>query len=146
MSNIAKLPDHREADAAARFGSYVQSIAFNLTLSRQMIETLRIIRDFGWPLNMTPEQNRYGLEQLRAINGNRNTDLATPFRALERRGLAYHAPSPSDIEFRKMSDAERAKWNGHRHYRLTRPGELVCELLVEAGLMPAAVPAKRKRA
>lgn len=145
MANVVQIVDTREADASARFSNYVQSIAFTLTLSRTMIETLRVVRDFGWPLHYTTEEHDKNRAAMKAVHGNGQYDLVTPFRALERRGLAYHAPSPGYSEMRAMTEAERKKWNGHRHYRLTKAGSIVCDLLVEAGLLPAQEK-KRRRA
>lgn len=134
MSNVTKLPDHREAEARAAFGNYVQSIAFNLTLSRTMIDGLRIVRDFGYPAGYVREEDRpAGLETLRSPSG--QCMWTTACQALIRRGLVFHdyiAPNQHPPA-------------GHRYFKLTRAGELTCELLVEAGLLPAAVPVKRSK-
>ncbi|MGD9883384.1 MAG: hypothetical protein AB7F22_28930 [Reyranella sp.] len=92
------------------FREHVQSVAFHLTLSRQMIDALQIVRD-------TDEWVGSG-----ALSGFARWVPAT--RAIERRGLIFH-------------DWREGWPKHHRIYQLTKAGELVCELCVEAGLMPA---------
>jgi hypothetical protein len=85
------MTENRESDARSRFSEHVQSIAFNLTLSRRMIGLLQTVRDYGFP--------------------ERNTQA--------RRDQASVV--------------------------LSKPGTLVCELLVEAGLMPNAKSDAKKQ-
>jgi hypothetical protein len=45
--------------AQEKFASHVQSIAFQLTLSRRMIDCLRVVRDYGFPTtDGSPRQRR----------------------------------------------------------------------------------------
>ena len=46
--NVVPMVDP-EREARGKFASHVQSIAFNLTLSRRMIDCLQSVRDYGWP-------------------------------------------------------------------------------------------------
>lgn len=121
-----------------RFQAYVQSVAFHMTLSKAMIGTLGLIRDFGWPLRTAASGMSWSESNgiLKQLHGNGADAFVQHFRAIEARGLAVHCPSPSHQELAAMTEKQRKKWDDHRHYRLTRAGELVCELLVEAGLLP----------
>jgi hypothetical protein len=116
-------------DHAARqkFRGYVQRVAFSLTLSQPMISALCAVRDYP-PYDNRADHDALKHNQLvttvRGANG--GCLFITEISALERRGLAYHNPSPKDDPWPQ----------GHLFYRLTRAGELTCDLLVEAGLMP----------
>src|SRR5690242_12055548 len=46
MKQSILIPQNEARD---KFSSHVQSIAFQLTLSRRMIECLRVVRDYGFP-------------------------------------------------------------------------------------------------
>ncbi len=127
----------------ARFSEYVQSVAFNMTLSRAMIATLHYVRDCEtWQQEMATagtEGNRLKIIP-RASNG---ADMFIPhIRAVERRGLVEFV----DYEMHPDRPGKPMGWRpkGYRPFVLTRAGELVCELLVEAGLMPAAKVRQRK--
>ncbi|HZT18610.1 MAG TPA: hypothetical protein VFA23_04360, partial [Dongiaceae bacterium] len=77
-----------------------------------------------------------------AANG---ADMFIPhIRAVERRGLVEFV----DYEMHPDRPGKPMGWRpkGYRPFVLTRAGELVCELLVEAGLMPAAKVRQRKAA
>lgn len=101
------------AEEAARrnFADYVQHVAFNLTLSRAMITTLGLVRDYGWPLNTEDG----GLDEnfstvrgaLRLVHTGGADNFVGHYRALERRGLTYFAPSPDWKELQAMPSAER---------------------------------------
>jgi hypothetical protein len=113
----------------SHFANYVQSVAFNMTLSRHMIEGLGLIRDFGRCFN--------GGNSPVPVSARVNSYAVPIAHALKRRGLVehYNDVSPS----KKVATAP---WV----YRLTRAGELTCELLVEADLLPAAMPVKKRKA
>lgn len=113
----------KREQANATFRAHVQSIAFHLTLSRQMIDTLQIIRDMDWTVTMGSERD--------AISRMSRWIPAT--KALERRGLLFH-------------DWREGWPKGHPIYQLTTAGELVCALCVEAGLMPVAQRKRTRRA
>ena len=126
-NNLKQRIDAKNRDEAqAAFAGYVQSVAFHMTLSRNMIDALRLVRDFG-----TPGGGDTGGQASRYVMGH-SVPLVL---ALERRGLVWH----DYIPFR---DAPR----GHRYHKLTKAGELMCDLLVEAGLMAAAERTSRRGA
>lgn len=114
MSDDTTTKVKRE-QADSLFRAHVQSVAFHLTLSRQMIDALQIVRDTDQWVNSG------------ALSGFARWVPAA--RAIERRGLIFH-------------DWRKGWPKDHRIYQLTTAGELVCELCVEAGLMPAR---QRKR-
>ena len=119
--------------AREKFANHVQSIAFNLTLSRSMIGALAMIRDFNG-YGCAHDDMEWG--EIKRIYGPRIDGLFVPLmRAVERRGLVVHNPLP---EGKKMHECP-----SHVFYQLTKAGELVCELLVEAGLIPARVEEKK---
>lgn len=125
--------------ARDKFSSHVQSIAFQLTLSRRMIDCLRVVRDYGFPHNscVSPDPATHELEQVcRSVVKRTHTRGESTFvtdnfvgfmRSLDNRGLITWNPKA---------------WNerkvGERSLFLSRAGVLVCSLLVEAGLMPAS--------
>lgn len=113
----------KREQANALFGAHVQSVAFHLTLSRQMIDTLEIIRDLDWSKPMGGGQD--------AIS--RISRWVPAARSLERRGLIFH-------------DWREGWPKNHAIYQLTTAGQLVCALCVEAGLMPAQQPQRKARA
>jgi hypothetical protein len=127
-----------------KFASHVQSIAFQLTMSRRMIDCLRVVRDYGFPHlkgEGTPEeQGNYRENRLvvqRQHSGKRSfvTDNFVGFmRSLDNRGLITWNEKPWN-----------KKLHGERTIFLTRAGELVCALLVEADLMPSQQKQRRRR-
>lgn len=119
-----RITDNKQAEAKAAFSGYVQSVAFNMTLSRHMVDALGAVRDFG--------DTRSAL-QAGAVNGHVGTHSAPLMGALIRRGLVWH-------DF-----PEGRREPGHRYFKLTRAGELMCELLVEAGLIAALQSAKKRQ-
>lgn len=141
MKNVVSMPDAREQIAREAFANHVQNVAFNLTLSRSMIGVLHVIRDCPPSVATFRDDDKYNdMRQLRQLGGPRVDSHWVPLaRAVERRGLVVHCPLPPGKKHHECP--------GHLFYRLTRAGELVCDLLVEAGLLPAAEPkpAKRKR-
>jgi hypothetical protein len=130
------------SDQAARekFAAFTQSVAFQISLSRRMIELLREARDYGFPHNDNFEVGQKHREVV-SIRHHRcedrkdfvSHDLVTVVRSLERRGLIIMDDRPFH---------ERAK--GDRWIRLSLAGEIMCELLVEAGLLMEQ-PVKRGR-
>jgi|HubBroStandDraft_6_1064221.scaffolds.fasta_scaffold134224_5 hypothetical protein len=121
--------------AREKFASHVQSIAFQLTLSRRMIECLRVVRDYGFPaIDDSPGQkqledkNRAVVKRQHRSSTHRAfiTDNFVGFmRSLDNRGLVVW----NEIPYVKRKPGERTLF-------LTKAGELTCLLLVEAGLMP----------
>lgn len=91
----------------SKFAEHVTSVAFNLSMTRSMIVVL---------VSIANKRHATGKQTLRLI-GLPDTSVSTA-RRLEDRGL-IHAPDP--------------KYPGR--YDLTRVGELVIELLREAGLV-----------
>ena len=119
----------REAEAQNAFRNYVQSVAFNLTLSRSMIEALALIRDgmgSGFSFHEAAQSGR--------ISQRTNSYAVPVIGRLISRGLVIHDYLPPD---------EAPK--GHRYYKLTRAGAITCALLIEAGLM-APEQAERRAA
>ena len=122
-----KLAANKLAEARANFAGYVQSVAFSMTLSRNMVDGLYAIRELGC-IGAAGEQ---GL-----VSHTVGRHFAPISGSLIRRGLVWH-------DYLPPSKAEP----GHRHFKLTRAGELMCELLVEAGLMaPAREQPRRESA
>jgi hypothetical protein len=121
--------------AREKFASHVQSIAFQLTLSRRMIDCLRVVRDYGFPtINDSPEQRQLEAENRTVVKRQHRSSTHRAFisdnfvgfmRSLDNRGLVVW----SDTPYEKRKCGERAIF-------LTKAGELTCLLLVEAGLMP----------
>ena len=111
-----------------KFASYVQSVAFQMTLSRNMIEALGLIRDF----QTIPHDG--------SVTPRVDTYAAPSARSLKRRGLVEHW---SDVH----PELEGPGWSEKIPFvwRLTRAGELTCELLVEADLLPVAKKQARRK-
>jgi hypothetical protein len=138
------MPVDQAAIAQENFSSHVQSIAFNLTLSRRMIECLRVVRDYGFPhlsdSKATPAQIEAKNKNRQVVHrplprGDRGySDNFVGFmRALDHRGLIVFATTGRNWDQLKHNEPT---------VRLSKAGELVCALLVEAGLMPAKVESK----
>lgn len=141
--NVIPMVDP-EREARQNFASHVQSIAFNLTLSRRMIDCLQAVRDYGWPsdgqhydASMDRERKEYDKIVTRIHHRDskefRTHNFVGFMGALSNRGLVYWSPNPYD---------KRKK--GERSMLLSHAGELVCELLVEAGLMAPGVEVKKQ--
>jgi len=131
--------------ARTDFASHVQSIAFNLTLSRRMIDCLQAVRDYGWPhagrdgreVGIVPPEAEAATTRIhhRGATTFVTHNVVGFMGSLKNRGLVYW--NPTEWNERKVGD---------RTILLSRAGELVCELLVEAGLMAPAAQRERKRA
>jgi hypothetical protein len=124
-NNITNLQEHISNE---KFRGYVQRVAFQITLSERMIRALCVVRDYpAYSNNKTIEETRseYEKTEIRSLSTQAQCIWITEFNALERRGLAYHNPTTKENPWP----------NGHVFYKLTRAGELMCELLIEAGLM-----------
>lgn len=140
MNKVAVMPaNNEEADARKAFTEHVQSVAFQISLSRRMIELLRETRDYGFPHGANWEENK-AHRDIVAIRHHRGPirkeftshDLVGPIKSLERRGLIIFNRTP--YESRKK---------GELWLRLSLAGEIMCELLVTAGLMPEQAEAKK---
>jgi hypothetical protein len=128
--------------AQEKFASHVQSIAFQLTLSRRMIDCLRVVRDYGFPTtDGSPRQRRLEAKNRRVVKRHHSSSTHRAFvtdnfvgfmRSLDNRGLVIWNETP--WEKRKPGD---------RTVFLTKAGELTCLLLVEAGLMPVGKKVRR---
>lgn len=119
MNKIVKMVDPEE-QASRLFSEHVQNIAFNLTLSRRMVGLLEAVRDFGFPSccgdnDLERRRFYYGVTQY----GNGAYMFIKYIRAIENRGLVIH-------QFNQ---------EGKPTFVLSKAGKLVCELLVECGLM-----------
>ena len=123
-SQVINIQEH---SANQKFQGYVQRVAFSIILSQPMIRALQVVRDYpAYNPNQTIEESKIE-NKLNSIRSPSGQDLwIKEIWALERRGLAYHNPSPKDNPWPK----------GWVFYKLTHAGELMCELLIEAGLMP----------
>lgn len=121
-----------------KFGEYAQSTAFVMTLSKGMISALQYVRDM--PTNDVV---------LNRIDGNRKTFLLSShfvptIKSVERRGLVNWHPYEKHPEYDRTNPWKTLR--NHRSWTLTRAGELMCELLVEAGLMAEKQRKKRSAA
>lgn len=147
---ILQMPDEGEiinpqVEARKNFSAFTQSVAFQISLSKRMVDVLRAVRDHGFPhigygKDASPAEEEVYREQQRVfdkhiVRGNtiyKAHDFVSVIKALERRGLV--------ICYRKG-------WNNYKKHEktmeLSLAGEIMCELLVEAGLIPAELP-KRK--
>lgn len=110
-----------------QFSEYVTSSVFNLSLSKNMINALQAIYS---------GDRRYALGDSRFV-GSAN--------CLKNRGLMTHIMDRCDIK--ELANAEGFLYDGdwlisqpfNRIYTLTRAGELVCDLLIEAGLFDPTI-------
>lgn len=131
-SNIVAIQLDREAGARECFSNYVQSVAFNLTLSKQMIAGLEMVRDYWIDARvlstLANEKHKYP----RLLQASHTYTIV---QSLTRRGLIYHVPRPGPIE----------SMDSHQAYKLTKAGQLVCQLLVEAGLMMSRSDVRQKK-
>lgn len=130
-----RIAENKSAEARAAFAGYVQSVAFNMTLSRNMVDGLGLVRDYWFNAIPMPTCADADNKSPRLYYTNHTIPMV---RALERRGLVLH-------DWVEPKSAPK----DHRYYKLTRAGALMCELLVEAGLLAPAATAKetkRKRA
>jgi hypothetical protein len=137
--NVVALVNPEEM-ARVAFSNHVQSVAFQMSLSKGMIAELQVIRDWGYP-RLFPKSGEPGGGQQYDEDWMKKHDrykgmfprVMSHFMVyrppLERRGLAYSNPN---CPF------------GDPQWVLTRAGGLMCELLVEAGLMPAAKSRKKR--
>lgn len=114
-----RISDRKRDEARAAFSGYVQSVAFNMTLSHHMVDALWAVRDFG---------NMWAARADNAVSKHVGSHSAPLMGALIRRGLVWHDFPEGDT---------RNHPPGHRYFKLTRAGELMCELLVEADLIAA---------
>jgi len=132
MSNLL------EHASKQKFRGYVQRVAFQLTLSEPMIRMLRLIRDYpAHTSKLTNEQRKNQYNHFNMKDGYVADLFIKEITALEKRGLAYHNPSPKNNPWPE----------GWVFYKLTRAGELTCNLLEEAGLIqPKLEVSKRKKA
>lgn len=126
---MSKLVQTKEAEARAAFAGYTQSVAFSMTLSRNMIEVLCAIRD-GYPNDYT------GDSKLSRSASGRFVGVG---HSLMRRGLVYHIPwnGPLTPELQR---------SGNYGWKLSEAGAKTCELLVVAGLIDAPAAKPRTRA
>jgi len=132
-----------EVQAREKFAAHVQSVAFQISLSRKMIDLLQVVRDYGFPhcaynRNNKEENDAHTqtwLKNRECVRISNGTEQFSMFmHAIVRRGLVYANPK----EHRDRKDGDRA-------FLLSRAGELVCDLLVEAGLMAPAQESARER-
>lgn len=119
---------NKEQEAAAAFAGYTQSVAFSLTLSRNMIEVLAAIRDRGPLFHSTGPLSRSASSHFVPVG-----------HSLMRRGLVYHVQSQG-----RLTDA--MEQSGIYGWHLSEAGKKVCEMLVIAGLIDAQKPKAKRRA
>jgi len=119
-SNVVMLVDQQVA-AQRNFSAHVQSVAFSLTLSKNMIGTLQWVRDWGYPHN-DPNRFCHDGRKLTPRTASGADFFITFVRALINRGLVIH--NEPNV--------------GKQSYELSNAGRLVCDLLVESGIMPAS--------
>ena len=101
------------------FAEHVTSTAFFLSISKKQMEYLAFLRRFPYGCE---DQNRFGgyYHQLRDNVIGKDTWIAS-MRSIANKGLVVWI----------IHDSERQ----HGHYEITKAGELVCDLLEEAGLI-----------
>lgn len=133
MSKVVKLVNP-QVDARKQFQAHVQSIAFNLTLSRRMIDLLQIVRDWGFPHGRSIDQDASWWEKSRVPAQTGNDQFIMMVKALIARGLVLHDSRP-----------DKQRKAGDKVYYLSRAGELTCELLVEAGLIAPSIAVKKEK-
>lgn len=116
------MSDLKES-ARLQFAGYVQSTAFNLSLSRYMVERLAVI----WESS--------GVE---GTNGNGGVICdGSSVDDLIRRGLVYIDPAaaPDFLRRGRIGGGQHVIYANKRPLRLTKAGQLTCLLLQEAGLI-----------
>lgn len=123
---------------ARKFRDYATRVSFNLTLTRNQIATIRIIR-----------------EQLQHTPAALLADDSVTIKKAVRADMQLPGPDHWIVGSRKLQDMGlvewhdpgqmKPKWSEHV-YRLTPAGEHVCQLLELAGLIPAMKPASRRKA
>lgn len=137
ISRVVPIQDG-EADARRAFVEHVQSVAFQISLSKRMIDMMREVRDYGFPhlgTKYTDAEWQESIERRDAVSIRNHRcesrknfvtrDFITVGRSLERRGLIIYNPKPY---------GDRIK--GEKYIRLSLAGEIMCELLVTAALIP----------
>lgn len=115
--------------ARCNFANYVQAVAFQVTLSRGMISMLGYVRD------LLPHPGNLNDVPATGLPPRVDSHFVPYVERLIKRGLVWH-------DHPQLPVGQFHPIKGHRYYRLTRAGELMCELLVEAGLL---APQKRQR-
>ena len=98
-----------------QFAEHVTNTAFFLSVSKKQIRYLDILYHNPWPAQGYYNRDVFGCTRYDPDN------WIASYGALTRKGLVVSV----------IDNAERQTG----HYELTRAGELLCELLVEAGMM-----------
>lgn len=129
-----RIAENKTAEARATFAGYVQSVAFNMTLSRNMVDMLGVVRDSQNAGYASYSQVFSDRGSRRSYVGGHSVPL---FNSLMRRGLVIHNHWDGGVH--------NPSPKGWRYHELTRAGELMCELLVEAGLLAPAEPAEKRK-
>lgn len=101
------------------FAEHVTNTAFFLSVSKKQIRYLEIIYK-----NPHPSQGYYSRDVFECTRSDPDNFIAS-FGALQRKGLVV----------REIDDPIR----NYGHYELTKAGQLLCEMLVEAGLFQPRV-------
>lgn len=96
------------------FAEHVTNTAFFLSVSKKQIRYLTVLFHTPWP-------NRGYYDRPFAGGRSDPDNWVTSYRALTRKGLVEWA---EDDPIRKCG-----------HFQLTKAGQLLCELLIEAGLI-----------
>lgn len=97
------------------FAEHVTNTAFFLSVSKKQIRYIEILYRTPWPDSLY--YNRDSFERTRSDADN----WLASYGALQRKGLVTSV----------VDNTERQT----RHYELTKAGMLLCEMLVEAGLI-----------
>lgn len=132
---VERINQKKREEGRALFAGYVQSVAFNMTLSRNMVDMLGVVRDqqnaghASYSEILTERDAKFRSDTGSKYGRDYVSGHSVPlFNSLIRRGLVifnHWEPGPE----RKSAPA------GWRYHELTRAGELMCDLLVEAGLL-----------
>lgn len=109
----------------AKFSDATTNTAFNLTLSRRMVQALRMVEAYS----RSETEEAYSFDFSFSVPS---------MRSLENRGLAQHHPRPES--YTKLSSIERRIFDKENPFwTLTPAGKLVYELCQMAGLIPMKV-------
>jgi hypothetical protein len=141
------------ASAAERFRDYSTRIAFNLSLSRNMIGHLHAVvveEQFANEHGSTGENKMLRIDHRSgacAEVGGKPQLFVQGLGSLERMGLIEMTKGMKKQEELFLAGAKGWTYHGPR-YQLTEPGQLCVEMLRVVGLLPrlpANVPVKRKK-
>lgn len=117
------------------FAQYVTRTAFQLSLSKNMVVALEIVKAYNDGLDWFHARTSHPFTY--------NDNWATPIRALMHRGIALHHEKPA--EYKNWDYVTKMEFDKtFRYYTLTEAGHHVYALCVLAGLI--VVPEDKEKA